>query len=105
MKGIEIHRGKPILYGCGDFINDYEGIAGYEAYRADLALMYFPCFDSTTGKLLRFMMTPTRMRHFRVNRATGDQAGWLCATLNREGKTLGTDVVRQEEDRLLLQWA
>jgi len=31
---IEIHRGKPILYGCGDLLNDYEGISGYEAYRA-----------------------------------------------------------------------
>ncbi|MGZ8237038.1 MAG: CapA family protein [Methylobacter sp.] len=25
-KGIEVYRGKPILYGCGDFLNDYEGI-------------------------------------------------------------------------------
>jgi poly-gamma-glutamate capsule biosynthesis protein CapA/YwtB (metallophosphatase superfamily) len=32
-KGIEVHRGKLILYGCGDFINDYEGIGGYEHYR------------------------------------------------------------------------
>jgi len=30
-----------ILYGCGDFLNDYEGIRGYEEYRGDLALMYF----------------------------------------------------------------
>ncbi|WP_208760221.1 CapA family protein [Mesorhizobium tianshanense] len=22
---IEAHAGRPILYGCGDFINDYEG--------------------------------------------------------------------------------
>ncbi|RDI60473.1 poly-gamma-glutamate synthesis protein (capsule biosynthesis protein) [Nocardia pseudobrasiliensis] len=27
---IEIYRGKPILYGCGDVINDYEGIGGHE---------------------------------------------------------------------------
>lgn len=24
--GIEVYRDKLILYGCGDFINDYEGI-------------------------------------------------------------------------------
>ena len=40
-KGIEVYRGKPILYGCGDFLNDYEGIAGYEEYRSHLVLMYF----------------------------------------------------------------
>ena len=28
-KGIEVYRGKLILYGCGDFLNDYEGISGY----------------------------------------------------------------------------
>ena len=38
-KGIEIYRRKLILYGCGDFINDYEGISGNEEYRGDLALM------------------------------------------------------------------
>jgi poly-gamma-glutamate synthesis protein (capsule biosynthesis protein) len=24
--GIEVYRNRPILYGCGDLINDYEGI-------------------------------------------------------------------------------
>lgn len=33
-KAIEVHAGRPILYGCGDFINDYEGIAGYEGIAA-----------------------------------------------------------------------
>jgi len=28
VRPIEVHRGKLILYGCGDFINDYEGIGG-----------------------------------------------------------------------------
>ena len=41
-KGIEVHNGKLILYGCGDFIDDYEGIRGYEKFRNDLVLMYFP---------------------------------------------------------------
>jgi len=105
VKGIEVYRNKPIVYGCGDFIDDYEGIRGQEAYRGDLALMYFPSFDATTGKLLRFAMTPTRTRHFSVNRAADDEAAWLQTTLNREGKRLGTSVVRQEDGSLLLQWA
>ena len=28
-KAIEVYEGRLILYGCGDFLNDYEGIAGY----------------------------------------------------------------------------
>jgi poly-gamma-glutamate synthesis protein (capsule biosynthesis protein) len=38
---MEVHRGRLILYGCGDFLDDYEGIAGYEEYRGDLGLIYF----------------------------------------------------------------
>ena len=41
-KAIEVYHGKLILYGCGDFIDDYEGISGYERFRDDLVLMYFP---------------------------------------------------------------
>ena len=28
---IELYRGRLVLYGCGDFIDDYEGIGGYRA--------------------------------------------------------------------------
>ena len=104
VKGIEVYRHKPILYGCGDFIDDYEGVRGREAYRADLGMMYFPSFDAGTGKLVRLEMTPTRTRGFRVNRAADDEVAWLQATLNREGRRLGTSAVRQEDGGLLLQW-
>ncbi|HUL42015.1 MAG TPA: CapA family protein, partial [Burkholderiales bacterium] len=59
VKGIEVYRERPIIYGCGDFLNDYEGIGGHEAYRSDLSLMYFPVVDAATGKLLQFSVTPT----------------------------------------------
>ncbi|MGZ8201227.1 MAG: CapA family protein, partial [Methylosarcina sp.] len=59
--GIEIHRGKPILYGCGDFLNDYEGISGHEEFRSDLSLMYFVTLEVATGKLVGLMMTPMRI--------------------------------------------
>ena len=32
-KAIEIYKNQLILYGCGDFLNDYEGIHGYEEFR------------------------------------------------------------------------
>ncbi len=40
-KAIDVYRNRLVLYGCGDFLNDYEGIGGHESYRGDLALMYF----------------------------------------------------------------
>ena len=104
VKGIEVYRNKLILYGCGDFINDYEGIKGYEEFRNDLGLMYFASIDPAAGTLLSLQMTPTQIRHFRVCRASGDDALWLTDVMNREGRKLGTSVELDTEDRLMLRF-
>lgn len=104
VKGIEVYAGRPVLYGCGDFINDYEGIKGYESYRDDLGLMYFPSMGPSTGKLARFELTPTQIRRFKVNRASTSNAEWLRDTLNRHGEKLGTQVELNEDDTLTLRW-
>ncbi len=103
-KGIEVYRDKLILYGCGDFINDYEGISGYEGFRGDLSLMYFVSIDPATGKLARLQMVPTQVRNFRVHRASRADALWLRNTLNREGKTSGTGVELNGDGSLNLRW-
>lgn len=102
---IETYHDRPVLYGCGDFLNDYEGISGYEAFRSDLALMYFPTFDAATGKLARFTMTATQIRHFRVNRAPEEGVRWLEKMLNREGRKFGTRVERQPDNTFVLHWS
>jgi poly-gamma-glutamate synthesis protein (capsule biosynthesis protein) len=103
-KGIEVYRDRLILYGCGDFINDYEGIGGYEPFRADLGLMYFVSVDVLTGKLISLRMTPTQIRRLRVNRASRDDARWLREVLNREGQELGTRVDADKDRGLTLLW-
>lgn len=105
VKGIEVYRGKPILYGCGDFLNDYEGIGGYAAYRGDLALMYFPALEAGSGDLLRFSMIPTCTWQFRIHRAQPDDVTWLFEILNRESAKLGSAVARQPDGALTLQWS
>jgi poly-gamma-glutamate synthesis protein (capsule biosynthesis protein) len=104
VKAIEVYKGKLILYGCGDLLNDYEGIGGYEAFRGDLGLMYFAQIDPGTGRLLSLDMTPTQIRHFRVNFASVGDAAWITAVLNREGKSYGTSVTAVKGNGLLLQW-
>ena len=99
-KGIEIYQGKPILYGCGDFINDYEGIGGYEKYRGDLALMYFPTLDATTKKLVQLDLTPLRMKRFQLHRASEQDTEWIRDILAREGRLLGTTVTLAEHGTL-----
>ena len=103
-KGIEVYRGRLILYGCGDFLNDYEGIAGYEEYRSHLVLMYFAKLDVVTGHLLALEMTPLEIKRFRLQKADGQEAHWLRDMLHREGKRFGTQVSLGVDNRLALQW-
>ena len=102
-KGIEVHRGRPILYGCGDFLNDYEGISGREEYRSDLALLYFPVVTST-GELVRLTLSPMSIRRFRLNRPTPEDVEWVRDTLNREGERFGTWVEAGSTGDLELRW-
>ncbi len=103
-KGIEVYDDRPILYGCGDFINDYEGIEGYEEYRDDLRLMYFPRLDRASGRLLSFEMVPMRIRRFRLERASSADARWLAETLDRESAPFGCAVELSAEKTLILRW-
>lgn len=103
-KGIEVYRGRVILYGCGDLLNDYEGISGYEEYRGELALMYFVTLDAASGELLRLEMTPTRTRRLQLTRAAPEDARWLRDVLDREGRRLGTSVELDRNGRLRLHW-
>jgi poly-gamma-glutamate capsule biosynthesis protein CapA/YwtB (metallophosphatase superfamily) len=90
-KGIEVYRGRLILYGCGDLLNDYEGISGQAEFRSELVLMYFPELDSS-GELAALSMAPMRVRRFRLQRASAEEAGWLAATLDRESRAFGSRV-------------
>jgi len=103
-KGLEVYREKLIIHGCGDLINDYEGISGQEGYRGDLSLMYFVSLEPGTGKLAELRMAPMRMRNFRLHRACGEESRWLEATLNREGRIFGTEVALEEDGLLNLCW-
>jgi poly-gamma-glutamate synthesis protein (capsule biosynthesis protein) len=104
-KGIEVYAGKLILYGCGDFINDYEGIGGYEQFRPDLGLMYFPRIDPGTGCLLRLELVPMRMVCFRTQRASAEEARELCSILKREGRQFDTSATLQPDQRIDLRWS
>ncbi len=103
-KGIEVYDGKPILYGCGDFLNDYEGIGGYEEFRGELVLMYFIGVDPATSSLTHFEMTPLKIERFRLNRVNREDARWLRDRLNREGAELKTKVELARDNTLSLLW-
>jgi poly-gamma-glutamate synthesis protein (capsule biosynthesis protein) len=104
VQGIEVYRGRLILYGCGDFLDDYEGIGGYQMYRDDLGIMYFATLECGSAQLMRLLLVPTRIRRMRVERARGEDALWLRDTLDRESQPLGVRVRQTDQGRLEALW-
>lgn len=104
VKGLEVYRDRLILYGCGDFLDDYEGIHGYEEFRNDLRLMYLAKLDAADGRLLEARLVPLQVQRFRLQRARPADARWLCDLLNRVSKSFSTQVNLQEDHSMMLQW-
>jgi poly-gamma-glutamate capsule biosynthesis protein CapA/YwtB (metallophosphatase superfamily) len=90
VKTAEIYGNRLVLYGCGDFLNDYEGIREYKVFRNDLTLMYLPAIDPRRGRLVEARLVPMRVARFRLNRGAEADAKWLCDLLNQLGAPVGT---------------
>jgi poly-gamma-glutamate capsule biosynthesis protein CapA/YwtB (metallophosphatase superfamily) len=101
-KAIEVYHKRLILYGCGDFLNDYEGIRGYEEYRSDLALMYFVDIEPTTGDLATFEIIPLQIRKFRLDRPSRQDIEWMQQSLQRECLQFETGIILDRGGRLVL---
>jgi poly-gamma-glutamate capsule biosynthesis protein CapA/YwtB (metallophosphatase superfamily) len=80
---IQAYRGKLILYGCGDCIDDYEGISGYEQFRDDLRLLYCATLQRGSGQLTDLRMVPMQARKMRLHHARPADSKWLAAILNQ----------------------
>ncbi|MFB7913501.1 CapA family protein [Streptomyces sp. NPDC056061] len=100
---IETHRGRTILYGCGDFVDDYEGIGGYERYRDDLRLLYLVTVEADTGRSVDVRMIPLQARRMRLERASDEDAEWLRTVLERAGRRFGSRVERARDGALVLR--
>lgn len=104
-KAIEVHRNRLILYGCGDFLNDYEGVTGYENFRDDLALMYFADVDPEDVDLAALEVVPLQISRFRLAPASSDDIEWMRGTLDRESSRFATTVVTSSAGRLAVRWS
>jgi len=102
-KAIEVYRDRLILYGCGDFLNDYEGIAGYERFRDDLVLMYFADI-APAGTLAALEIAPLQIRKFQLVRPSADDVSWLHQVLDREYRKFGSAVAAKPQGGFTVSW-
>ena len=78
---VEIYRGKPIFYGCGDLINDYEGNPKHRPLRGHLGALYFIDLDIETRRLQAIRARPVQRRRFRLEMPSREDAQWVLAQI------------------------
>ena len=100
---IEVYRGKLVLYGCGDLVDDYEGITGYEKYRDDLRLLYLATIHVETGRLAALRMSPFQARQMRLHRASAQDSTLLANVLDRISRSFGSGVEAEPDGTLVLK--
>jgi poly-gamma-glutamate synthesis protein (capsule biosynthesis protein) len=103
-KAIEVYKDRLILYGCGDFLTDYEGITGYEEFRGDLSVMYLAKLEPLSGRLLELKMIALQSNRFRLKRASTSDVSWLKHLLNNISAAFGTRVESEQDESLKLHW-
>ncbi|MFC9398408.1 CapA family protein [Streptomyces sp. NPDC057027] len=86
---MEAYGGRLVLHGCGDLVNDYEGITGQEQYRDDLRLLYFVTVHDEDGTLAEVRLVPLRSRRLRLERVPRQDARWLHDVLGRISRPFG----------------
>ena len=99
----EVYQGKLILYGCGDLINDYEGITGLGPARSDLVCFYAVTMEND-GDLRGLEVLPYRIRRFRLCQMTQDEREWLRDFLNRRSQPFGTNLATAAHRHWHLAW-
>src|SRR5829696_6157266 len=96
-QGVEIYRGKPILYDTGDFIDDY---TVDPRLRNDWSFLFQVSVEE--GTLERLDLTPVKLSYARVDLATGGEREEILDRMERLSAEMGT-VFTRREDALVLE--
>ncbi|MFJ9810941.1 CapA family protein [Streptomyces sp. NPDC101158] len=94
---LEVYRGRLVLHGCGDLVNDYEGITGQERYRDDLRLLHLVTVHDDDGSLAEVRLVPLRSRRLRLERAPEQDVRWLHDVLGRISRPYGMRITTAPE--------
>jgi poly-gamma-glutamate synthesis protein (capsule biosynthesis protein) len=96
-QGIEVYRGRPILYDTGDFVDDY-AVDG--RLRNDRSFL-FEVAVTATGELSELRLSPTEIYDCSVHEASSEAAVWSRERMRRLSAPFGTSFER-DGDRLVV---
>lgn len=100
----EVVRGRLVLYGCGDLINDYEGIGPRDPLRSDLGCMMVATLCAGTGRLRGLDIVPMQLRRLRLNCPDPEARRWLSGSLVPACRALGTMLEPGTREPWRLSW-
>lgn len=84
LRGIGTHRGRPVLFGCGDFVNDYAVLPA----RNDRSAVFTVEFGGRVPARVR--ARPTLVRELQARLAPPDEARTIGCDLVARSEALGT---------------
>jgi poly-gamma-glutamate capsule biosynthesis protein CapA/YwtB (metallophosphatase superfamily) len=90
-QGVEIYRGKPIIYDTGDFIDDY---AVNPELRNDWSFLFQ--VSVVEGRFERLDLTPVKLSYARVDLATGGERETILNRMEGLSAEMGTVFTRRE---------
>lgn len=94
-KGFEIFNEKLILYGCGDFINDYEGIPPFSNFRDDLTFLYNAKIDND-GNISELQLIPFKIERMRLRKVNEEEFKIMHEILIEEERKFNLNVEERE---------
>jgi len=98
VQGIEIYKGKPIMYGLGDFVDDY---AVEREYRNNLGFIYKLQLDPSTNKFTSIEMVPTTIKLFQVHKTRNPKdLSWQLQVMSKLCERLHTGTTTSADNHL-----
>jgi len=100
IKGFEIYKQSLILYGCGDFLSDYEGINNKRdrEYKSDLSFMYFIDINKENGQIEDIILKGSKVKHFSIQEAQDNDLKWLENTIIKQCQLLNVQLFKHKND-------
>lgn len=101
IQGVEVYKDKLIIYGCGDFVDDY---AINTTYRNDLSGIWKVRLEETQEEKLEvgaLELYPTRIKRFQTNliKRNDPDLAWVHSKFQQLCRSLGTEVERKFGDQ------
>jgi poly-gamma-glutamate capsule biosynthesis protein CapA/YwtB (metallophosphatase superfamily) len=93
LQGVEVYRGRPIIYDAGDFVDDYVRKAGFHNERSTLFEMVL-----ADGRLGELRVVPIEIEDETATLADDEAAAWVRETIRERSAPFGTTVKRAGDD-------